>query len=149
MAAPASDTVDLHASNPQALNLQSSPSELRRCEVNYFHSKADCGATQQETDFQSDQSLPLNSHVAVDVPIKVETTGHDLGQGSGEEVVGVPLSNFGGRTVKITPSTSNIHCVSFHDLTYQVTQRKCCKRLPDKTILNSVRWWPYDFTWGS
>jgi len=81
----------------------------------------------------------LNSHVAVDVPIQVETTGHDLGQGSGEEVVGVPLSNFGGRTMKVTPSTSTMHCVSFHDLTYQVTQRKCCKRLPDKTILNSVR----------
>jgi len=33
--------------------------------------------------------------------------------------------------------------VSFDDLTYQVTQRKCCTRLPDKTILNSVRWCPY------
>jgi len=45
-------------------------------------------------------SLTLNSHVAVDVPIQVETTVHDLDQGSGEEVVGVPLSSFGRRHLR-------------------------------------------------
>ena len=131
MAALPGDTVVLpHATNPQALNLQSSPSQLRRCGINYFHSGGDCGTTQQETDFLGDQSLTSNSHVAVGVPIEVETNRYDLDHGSGE--VGVPLSEW---KVK----TSSMHCVSFHDLTYQVTQRKCCRRLPDKTILNSVR----------
>ena len=46
------------------------------------------------------QSLTLNSHVAVDVPIQVETTVHDLDQGTGEEVVGVPLSSFGRRHLR-------------------------------------------------
>jgi len=38
---------------PQALNLQSWPSELKRCEVNYTSiiSEADCGAAQPETGF--------------------------------------------------------------------------------------------------
>ena len=54
LAALAGGTVELHASNLQALNLQSSPpSELKRCGVNYASiiSEADCGATQPETDF--------------------------------------------------------------------------------------------------
>ena len=137
---PAGDVVILqNATNSQALDSQSSQSEHRQCEAlaDDFHSEADCGAATQ-TDDGDEQGLTfVNSHVAVNVSIGTETSGYDPGQGP--EVVGVPLSNLGGWKVKVRPSTSSMHCVSFHDLTYQVTQRKCCKRLPDKTILNSVR----------
>jgi len=132
---PAGDVVILHnATNPQALDLQSSPSEQRQCETDDLHSEVDCGAATQTDDGEQGLTL-VNSHVAVNVSIGTETSGYD----SGREVVGVPLSNLGGWKVKVRPSTSSMHCVSFHDLTYQVTQRKLCKRLPDKTILNSVR----------
>ena len=30
-------------------------------------------------------------------------------------------------------------CVSFHNISYQVTQRSCFKKLPPKTILRNVR----------
>ena len=114
------------------LDLQSSQSELKR-----FHSEADYDAATQ-TDDWDDQGLTLiNSHVAVSIPIEVETSEYDVDQGP--EMVGPPLSNLAGWKVKVRPSTSSMHCVSFHDLTYQVTQRKLCKRLPNKTILNSVR----------
>ena len=127
-----------HATNLQARDSQISPSELIGDGVNYAYSEgseADSG-TATPTDVWDEQGLTLiNSHA---VTIEVETTGYDLGKG--QEVVRGPLSNFrNGWKVKVTPSTSSMHCVSFHDLTYQVTQRKCCKRLPDKTILNSVR----------
>ena len=134
---PAGDVVILHnATNPQALELQSSQSEQRQCEADDFHSEVDCGAATPTDDGEQGLTF-VNSHVAVNVSIGTETSGHDPGQGP--EVVGVPLSNLGGWKVKVRPSTSSMHCVSFHDLTYQVTQRKLCKRLPDKTILNSVR----------
>lgn len=29
--------------------------------------------------------------------------------------------------------------ISFHDVLYEVTQRSCCKRKPNKVILDSVR----------
>ena len=32
-----------------------------------------------------------------------------------------------------------VSSITFHDLSYEVTQRKCCKRLPNKVILDSVR----------
>lgn len=35
-----------------------------------------------------------------------------------------------------TPPVSSI---TFHDLSYEVTQRKCFRRLPNKIILRSVR----------
>lgn len=37
-----------------------------------------------------------------------------------------------------TPRAS-VSSITFHDLSYEVPQRKRCKRLPNKTILNSVR----------
>ena len=138
-ALPGEDTVVLsHATIPKTLDLHTLQSELRRCGENYFHSGADCGAathTDVWDESMDEQCLTfVNSHVAAGVPTEVETTEV---QTAG--VVGPPLSNFAGRKVKVRPSTSSMHCVSFHDLTYQVTQRKLCKRLPDKTILNSVR----------
>ncbi len=39
----------------------------------------------------------------------------------------------------VTPSRSNLHCVTFHDVTYEVPQRKRCVRQPNKVILNAVR----------
>ena len=39
----------------------------------------------------------------------------------------------------VQPSMKSLHCVSFHDITYEVTQRKCFRRRPNKVILNSVR----------
>ena len=139
MAALLGDAVVLpHATDPQALELQNSQSELRRRGVNYVHSQVDCGTAPQNDDWDEQSLTLVNSHPVVGVPIEVETIEYDLGQDP--EVVGVTvLSNLGGRQVKARPSTSSMHCVSFHDLTYQVTQRKCCRRLPDKTILNSVR----------
>ena len=38
-----------------------------------------------------------------------------------------------------TDSTGAVSSITFHDLSYEVTQRKCCKRLPNKTILDSIR----------
>ena len=35
--------------------------------------------------------------------------------------------------------TTNASSITFHDLSYEVPQRKFHKRLPNKTILNSVR----------
>ena len=32
-----------------------------------------------------------------------------------------------------------VFSITFHDLSYEVTQRKCCRRLPNKVILDSVR----------
>lgn len=32
-----------------------------------------------------------------------------------------------------------VSSISFHELSYEVTQRRCFKRLPIKTILNSVK----------
>jgi len=138
-ALPGDNTVVLpHATISKTLDLHTSQSELRRCGENYLHSEANCGAA-THTDVW-DESLDeqcltfVNAHVAAGVPTEVETTEVQTA-----EVVGPPLSNFAGRKVKVRPSTSSMHCVSFHDLTYQVTQRKLCKRLPDKTILNSAR----------
>ena len=35
--------------------------------------------------------------------------------------------------------TAAVSSITFHNLSYEVTQRKLHKRLPNKTILNSVR----------
>ena len=34
---------------------------------------------------------------------------------------------------------ASVSSITFHDLGYDVTQRKCFKKLPNKTILDSVR----------
>ena len=44
-----------------------------------------------------------------------------------------------GSRLLVRPSVSSMHCVSFHDLRYEITQRKCFRRLPDKIVLNSLR----------
>ena len=47
-------------------------------------------------------------------------------------------SSFEGHDVNHVETVA-VSSITFHDLSYEVTQRKYCKRLPNKTILNSVR----------
>ena len=71
---PAGDVVILqNATNPQALDLQSSQSEHRQCEAlaDDFHSEADCGAA-THTDDEDEQGLTfVNSHVAVSLNVSI------------------------------------------------------------------------------
>ena len=43
--------------------------------------------------------------------------------------------------------TAAVSSITFHDLSYEVTQRKLHKKLPNKTILNRVRLGIYSFKW--
>ena len=53
---------------------------------------------------------------------------------------GSPSQSHGRRLTEIKPSVSSLHCLSFHDIRYEVTQHtKCFKSLPNKVILNSIR----------
>lgn len=39
----------------------------------------------------------------------------------------------------LKPSPHHLYTICFHDITYEVKQRKYCRRISDKVILNSVR----------
>ena len=43
--------------------------------------------------------------------------------------------------------TAAVSSITFHDLSYKVTQRKLHKKLPNKTILNRVRLGIYSSKW--
>lgn len=45
----------------------------------------------------------------------------------------------GSAEFTVSPDRGNLHCVTFHDVSYEVPQRKRCIRQPNKIILNSVR----------
>ena len=60
-------------------------------------------------------------------------------EGQNEASVSVKKPINGGEARRAS-RLERVSSITFHDLDYQVTQRgKCCKKLPNKTILHSVR----------
>ena len=57
----------------------------------------------------------------------------------GPNHVGTPAAALQPQLETRTEPRVSVSSITFHDLSYEVPQRKRCKKLPNKTILNSVR----------
>ena len=71
---------------------------------------------------------------AIDCTPEIEREGLETRRASDVEVGDNAKSDHA-----VASATAPVSSITFHDLGYEVTQRKCFKRLPNKNILDSVR----------